>query len=304
MLAPMRWKSAAGASPGRSRITFRYFRRRVVHPSSSDSPSARPNSPRISRRELVEQMEERARMASHEGATQAERLAAGVGGDALSRASALVLVRLVADEQVEEAPQVVLHVVGQGVALRPSVVRLPERRAAFVTSPLAASEVLQRQGQPLRVDDGDESSPGSRGRGLAPGFARPGQACPSTVAQRSTTADSQRYESLARSRDMTTKSGPVPWERRSFSKSVMEATMTARALGTVSFHLPVRCGGQRTSTRRRPGGGGCDEGLAGVHLPDDGGAAVGLEGEHSLGRPLWEQCWYPSQTPAAIRAQT
>ena len=46
----------------------------------------------------------------------AERLAAGVGedagGDALGRASALVLVRLVADEQVEEAPQVVLHVVG------------------------------------------------------------------------------------------------------------------------------------------------------------------------------------------------
>ena len=76
------------------------------------------------------------------------------------------------------------------------------------------------------------------------------------VAQRCTTAGCQRYESLARSRDMIAKSGPVPVETRSRSRSVIEATMTARAPGTVSstsrFHLRVRCGGQSTSTRSKP----------------------------------------------------
>ena len=38
----MRWKSAAGASPGRSRTTFRYLRRRLVRPSSSAMSSSLP----------------------------------------------------------------------------------------------------------------------------------------------------------------------------------------------------------------------------------------------------------------------
>ena len=56
---------------------------------------------------------------------------------------------------------------------------------------------------------------------------------PSTVAQRSTTVGSHRNESLARSRDMTAKSGPGPWERSRRSRSVMEATMMARLRPTL-----------------------------------------------------------------------
>ena len=40
------------------------------------------------------------------------------GGDALGRATPLVLVDLIPDQQVEEAPHPVLHVVGQRVAGR------------------------------------------------------------------------------------------------------------------------------------------------------------------------------------------
>ena len=69
-------------------------------------------------------------------------------------------------------------------------------------------------------------------------------------------------------------------------------TMTARAPGTVistsRFHLGTRWGGQRTRTRLKPAmmrGGGGDEGLAGAHLADDGGAPVGFEGEDRCLRP-------------------
>ena len=109
----------------------------------------------------MEEVEERARVSAHERAREAEGLAAGVGedagGDALGGAAALVLVDLVADQEVEEAPQVVLHIVGEGVALRPRAVRLPEGAAALVATPLAAGEVLLRQRQAVLVDDGDKA---------------------------------------------------------------------------------------------------------------------------------------------------
>ena len=74
---------------------------------------------------------------------------------------------------------------------------------------------------------------------------------------------------------------------RSRSRSVMDLTMTARAPGTVistsRFHLGTRWGGQRIDAcaleARHVRGGGGDEGLAGAHLADHGGAPVGFEGE-------------------------
>ena len=60
------------------------------------------------RAEPVEQVKERTRIAAHQRPGQAEGLAADVGedagGDALGRAPALVLVHLIPDQQVEEAP--------------------------------------------------------------------------------------------------------------------------------------------------------------------------------------------------------
>ncbi len=70
------------------------------------------------------------------------------------------------------------------------------------------------------------------------------------------TAAFQRWESFARSLDITVNSRPVPTERRSLSRSVMEVTMATRAPGTVCstslFHFLVRCGGQRTSILLNP----------------------------------------------------
>ena len=79
---------------------------------------------------------------------------------------------------------------------------------------------------------------------------------PFEVAQRRITAAFHRYDSLARSLDMTTKRGPEPAEKRSRSRSVIDVTIAARAPGTVSstsrFHFFVRCGGQRMSTLLKP----------------------------------------------------
>ena len=52
------------------------------------------------------------------------------GGDALGRATPLVLVDLIPDQQVEEAPHPVLHVVGQRIAGGAGLVGLPEGGAA------------------------------------------------------------------------------------------------------------------------------------------------------------------------------
>ncbi len=137
MLLPMRWKRAAGASPGRSPDDLAVLppaarapvleRLAVVAPDrvldeavALDPAALFPASELLPdlRREPVEQVEERRGVAAHERAAQRERLAAGVGedagSDALGGTPALVLVDLVADQQVEEAPQVVLHVVGEG----------------------------------------------------------------------------------------------------------------------------------------------------------------------------------------------
>ena len=105
----------------------------------------------------MEQVEERRGVVAHQRATQAERLAASVGehagGDALGGAAALVLVHLVADQQVEEALEAVLHVVRQRVAFRSRAVGLPERGAALAATALAACEFAAEQRHAVRVDD-------------------------------------------------------------------------------------------------------------------------------------------------------
>ncbi|MDA1010989.1 MAG: hypothetical protein O2888_05900, partial [Chloroflexi bacterium] len=72
--------------------------------------------------EPVEEVEEGGGVAAHERACEDQGLGHRLGEDAcrdaLRRAPRLVLVDLVADEQVEEALHAPLHVVGQGEAAR------------------------------------------------------------------------------------------------------------------------------------------------------------------------------------------
>ena len=135
-MLPMMWNSAEGTRPGPlpdhlavlAAVTVApVLLRLVVVLPDGDLLEAVPLYPAVLvgalevrpdlRAEPVEQVEERARIPSHEGPTQAEGLAAGVGedsgGDALGRAAPLVFMDLVPDQQVEEALHPVLHVVRQ-----------------------------------------------------------------------------------------------------------------------------------------------------------------------------------------------
>ena len=234
-------------------------------------------------------MEERRGVAAHERAREAEGLAAGVGedagGDGLGGAAALVLVTLVADERVEEAPQAVLHVVREGVALRPRVVRLPERRAALVTRALAASEVLQRQRQAVLVDDGGEAVRAARH--------------PEWL-QRLLVA----HEFFSRSRPALDDGGqpavrelgalprhdheerPRPVREAQALKVGDGGDDDGAGVGHRLFHLALPLAGEmgraedeHAAEAGHVGGGGRDERLARAHLPDDGRAAAGVEGE-------------------------
>ena len=75
-------------------------------------------------------------------------------------------------------------------------------------------------------------------------------------------------------------------ERRSLSRSVMEGDDGGAGAGNRLLDLPLPLAGQmRRADDQNPlearhvRGAGRDEGLAGAHLPDDGGAPVGFEGE-------------------------
>ena len=93
--------------------------------------------------------------------------AANVGedarGDALGGAARLEFVNLVADQQVEEAPHPVLHVVCQRVAGGAGPVGLPEEGAAAGAGALAAIQVLVREGNPRPCPLPARCSRGSRG---------------------------------------------------------------------------------------------------------------------------------------------
>ena len=210
------------------------------------------------------------------------------GGDALGRPSPLVLVDLVADEQVEEALHPVLHVVGQRVALlgpepcRPATGESRSRRRSASCGSRSASV----SGTPLLVHDLVRvACPGSRGRlkGLARLLVPQQPAAEAVIARRcpslGSAAGFHRYESLARSLLMTTKrgSGVHPVERRICSKSVMEVTMAAaRASRHRLLHLapPLPAPG---AADRAPGSFGSParyaaaaamKVLPGAHLPD------------------------------------
>ena len=248
-----------------------------------------PELPPDLRREPVEQVEERRGVAAHERAREAEGLAAGVGedagGDALGGAAALVLVDLVTHQQVEEAPQVVLHVVGERVALRPRVVRLPEGRAALVAAPLPAGEVLQGQGQPVLVDDRGEAV---RAAGHAERLQR--LLVPDEPAvHRRPALDDGGQPAVGELR-------PLPrHDHEERPRSVGEAQAlqvgdggdddgAGVGHGLLDLALPLarevrRAEDEHPAEAGHVGGGGRDEGLARAHLAHDGRAAVGVEGE-------------------------
>ena len=164
----MMWKRAEGTSPGLSRTVLRYLRRLLLRPSSrgvvvgladGDLLEAVPLNPAVLvgapelranlRRKPVEQVEDGRGVAAEQGSRQAEGLAAGFGedpgGDALGRAARLKLMHFVSDQQVEEAPHVVLDVVAERVAGRAGPVGLPEGRAAVGADVLPAVQVGVRQ---------------------------------------------------------------------------------------------------------------------------------------------------------------
>ncbi len=250
---------------------------------------AAPELPPDLRREPVEQVEERGGIPSHQGAAEGERLAAGVGedagGDALGGAPSLVFMRLVADEQVEKAPQVVLHVVGEGVALRPRGVRLPEGGAALVAGALPAPKIPQGQRQPVLVDDRLEAV---RAAGHAEGLQR--LLVPDEPAVRGRPAlDDGRQPAV---REL----GALPGhDREERPRSVGEAQALevgdggddgGAGVGHRLLDLPLPLAGEvgraedeDAAEAGQVGGRSGDEGLSSAHLADDGGAAVLLEGE-------------------------
>ena len=141
------------------------------------------------RAEPVEQVEERRAVPSHQRPAEAEGLTAGVGedagGDALGGTPPLVLVDLVAYEQVEEALHPMLHVVGQRVAGGAGLVGLPEGRAAAGAGVLAAVQVGVRKGHAVLVHDlrraaGAAGDPEGLPRLLVPQQPPPGR-CPPLV---------------------------------------------------------------------------------------------------------------------------
>ena len=260
-------------------------------------------------------MEDGRGIASKQGPCQAEGLAAHVGedarGDALGRAATFVLMDLVSHQQVEEALHPVLHVVGQRIPLGAGPVGLPEGRAADGAGVLAAVQVGVRQRHTVLVDDlrravGTAGDPEGLARLLVPHQPAP-EHCPPlddgglpTVGQFGLLTAHHREEGAG------TDGEAQPLQ---VGDGLDDGGADA---GHRLLHLPLPLGHQvrraddehpleaRHVRRRRP-----DEGLAGAHLADDGGAPVGLEGEgrapDGVGlRPqgLAEQ---PGQRPAVLR---
>ena len=292
-------------------------------PSLVRPPELRANL----RAEPVEEVEDGRGVAAEEGPGQAEGLAAGVGedsrGDALGRASGLELVHLVAYEQVEEARHVVLHVVTERVAGRARSVRLPEGRPADLqavrpgvhdqgrTGALASVQVGVGEGHPvlvryLRRAAGAAWDPEGFPRFLHPYEPAIGRRRP---------VDDGGLPAVGQL-------GPLPAhhrEQRAGADREPEPLQVGDGgdddgadAGNRLLHLPLplphqvrRADDEHPSEARHVRGGGPDEGLARPHLPNDGGAPVGLEREGRApdGVGLRSQ-WLPQQPgehPAVLR---
>ncbi len=234
-------------------------------------------------------MEERRGVAAHERAREAERLAAGVGehagGDALGGAAALVLVDLVTDQQVEEALQAVLHVVGERVALGTGAVGLPERGAALRAPALAAREVTAEQGHAVLVHDlrvavGAARHPEGLARLLVvdepPGGRRPALHDGRLPAIRELGAlprhdHEERAGPRGRAQPLQVGDRGDDDGAGTGHRLLDLALPLAREVRRAEHEHPLEAG----HVGRRGG----DEGLARAHLPDDGGAALRLERE-------------------------
>ena len=192
---------------------------------------------------------------------------------------------LVTDQQVEEPLHVVLHVVGQRVAGGAGLVRLPEGAAAAGAGVLPAVQVLVGEGNAVLVHD----------LGGAVGAAGNPERLPRLLVP--------KEPALRRCPPLYHGGHPAVGELGLLTAHHREqgagADGEAKPLqvgdgldddgagaGHRHLHLPLPLGDQvgraedqdPLEARQMCGGGG-DEGLAGAHLADDGGAPVGLEGE-------------------------
>ena len=240
-------------------------------------------------REAVEQVEQRRAVSAGQGSGKGEGLAAGVGqhpgGDALGGATAFILMDLVTDKQVEEALHPVLHVVGQRVATGAGAVGLPEGGAAQVAVAALAGEFFHRQRNPVPVHHlGVTAGAAGDLKGFAgllvphqpaPGGGPPldhgglpavGQLGPLPRHHGEEGSGSHGQPEPFQVGDGGDDGGPGA------GHGVLNLTLPlSRQVGRAEDQYPPETGGV--------GGGGADEGLAGAHLTDDGGAPMGLEGE-------------------------
>ena len=202
-----------------------------------------------------------------------------------ARAAPLVLVHLVPDQQVEEPLHVVLHVVGQRVAGGAGLVGLPEGRAAVGAGVLAAVQVLVREGNAVLVHDlrgavGATGDPERLARLLVPKEPALGHSPPLYHGGHPAVGELGLLTAHHREEGAGADGDAQPLQVGDGLDD------DGAGAGHRHLHLPLPLGDQvgraedqdPLEARQMCGGGG-DEGLAGAHLADDGGALVGLEGE-------------------------
>ena len=187
--------------------------------------------------------------------------------------------------QVEEAPHPVLHVVRQGVPLRAGVVGLPERGAAAGADVPPAVQVGVGQGNTVLVHDlrgavGAAGDPERLSRLLVPrqpalgggpplydgGLPAIGQLGLLPRHHREQRAGADGEAQPLKVGDGLDDDGPCEGHRHLHLPLPL-----GHQVGRAEHQNPLEA---RHVRRRR-----ADEGLACAHLPDDGGAPVGFEGE-------------------------
>ena len=246
-------------------------------------PELRPQG----RREPVEQVEEGAGIAAGQRASEGQGGAAGVGqntgGNPLRGAAALVLVDLVGDQQVEPARHTLLDVVGERIAAGAGAVGLPEGGPTVVAGTLAPRQLCVRQRHAVGVHHLRSTDRAARHterfpRGLVP------QQLPVAGGP---TLDDGGLPAVGELGALAGEDG----EQRAGAAGLAQAFQGGDGRddggaggGDGRFDLALPLAGQvRWDEHQYPlkagevGGGGGDEGLAGAHLPDDGGTALGGE---------------------------